>query len=484
MAFVTPTQSMLVRPGRHVDQSGRVYHPLLANWHNLPQADVSLTKLLAAMQSVFAVEPPVYAKPITHQHQPTLASGSRTPPAVPINPLVQRTQSPQPSSTSQYSQSPPTIPSKSYLGPNGAPVIPPKPNASNTPPRSLSPPPVPPPVPPNPLLQQQQYQQQQYQQQSRSTGAIYVQFPTSSQQGPAVPPPPANNQSSRSMNIPVSSQYTQLQYQQRGNGASPGTSPAFRSRQQFGQHPHAQDPNHQYNQPQYQQQQQQQQPQSYYPHDPTRQQPPQQQFYQPLPPPQQQYPIQSPTHLITPNSAASSPSKASTQQEQAQQELDCKTHELRAILAGRLVVAAQEVEGAMLRDFERMRESGVGVMEGETQVKGVLGRLNDEETKLRGNIEILGSKVAEMKVVIEKVQNAPEVQVDEILTSVSVVHNQLLDLIAEERALDDLIYQMSKALNAEKIELSVFMKHSRTLARDLFLKRALIKKIQLHIQMQ
>lgn len=34
MVFVNPTRDMLIRPGNHVDPSGRCYHPYLANWVN------------------------------------------------------------------------------------------------------------------------------------------------------------------------------------------------------------------------------------------------------------------------------------------------------------------------------------------------------------------------------------------------------------------------------------------------------------------
>lgn len=34
IVFVTPAKDMLIRPGNHVDPSGRCYHPYLANWIN------------------------------------------------------------------------------------------------------------------------------------------------------------------------------------------------------------------------------------------------------------------------------------------------------------------------------------------------------------------------------------------------------------------------------------------------------------------
>jgi ESCRT-I complex subunit TSG101 len=41
MAFVTTVKDMLIRPGNHVDPSGRCYHPYLANWVNY--SDVGIT---------------------------------------------------------------------------------------------------------------------------------------------------------------------------------------------------------------------------------------------------------------------------------------------------------------------------------------------------------------------------------------------------------------------------------------------------------
>ncbi|KAK4031701.1 UEV domain-containing protein [Parachaetomium inaequale] len=32
LAYVTPTETMVVRPGQHVDPQGQVYHPYLVGW--------------------------------------------------------------------------------------------------------------------------------------------------------------------------------------------------------------------------------------------------------------------------------------------------------------------------------------------------------------------------------------------------------------------------------------------------------------------
>jgi ESCRT-I complex subunit TSG101 len=58
--FVRPTQDMLINPSNEVDPNGRVYHSVLHSW-NFQSSN--LVQLLFALQNVFALHPPVYAKP-------------------------------------------------------------------------------------------------------------------------------------------------------------------------------------------------------------------------------------------------------------------------------------------------------------------------------------------------------------------------------------------------------------------------------------
>lgn len=45
LGYVTPTESMMVRPGQHVDPQGRIYHPYLVGWAEF--WDVSALFMLA-----------------------------------------------------------------------------------------------------------------------------------------------------------------------------------------------------------------------------------------------------------------------------------------------------------------------------------------------------------------------------------------------------------------------------------------------------
>ena len=41
MAFVKPTATMQIKPGRHVDANGRVYLPYLHEWKHVSTGDTS-----------------------------------------------------------------------------------------------------------------------------------------------------------------------------------------------------------------------------------------------------------------------------------------------------------------------------------------------------------------------------------------------------------------------------------------------------------
>ncbi|GAA5830468.1 hypothetical protein JCM5353_005856 [Sporobolomyces roseus] len=73
------------------------------------------------------------------------------------------------------------------------------------------------------------------------------------------------------------------------------------------------------------------------------------------------------------------------------------------------------------------------------------------------------------------------VDVDEIICGSTVVYTQLLDLVAEDAALEDTIYALGRALNSgtANIDLEQFLKRVRALAREQFIKRATINKILL-----
>ncbi|PWW75334.1 UEV-domain-containing protein [Tuber magnatum] len=91
--------------------------------------------------------------------------------------------------------------------------------------------------------------------------------------------------------------------------------------------------------------------------------------------------------------------------------------------------------------------------------------------------EILKERIAAAEGVIHDAEDREVPGVDAVVVGVTVVHAQLYELVTEDRAIEDTIYVLGKALDRERISLEVFLKHTRTLAREQFLLRALVKKI-------
>lgn len=76
-----------------------------------------------------------------------------------------------------------------------------------------------------------------------------------------------------------------------------------------------------------------------------------------------------------------------------------------------------------------------------------------------------------------------ELDLDAALVATSIAENQcvaadrLIDLVAEDQALGDTIYQVGRAFTAERPTLDRMLRHTRELAREQFMRRALARKI-------
>ncbi|CAH7685996.1 UEV domain-containing protein [Phakopsora pachyrhizi] len=94
-------------------------------------------------------------------------------------------------------------------------------------------------------------------------------------------------------------------------------------------------------------------------------------------------------------------------------------------------------------------------------------------------VEKLNERISDLK------ENRKVVPVEELVCSTTVLYNQLWELITDDLAIDDTIYQLARALNNsdpqqsadQAIDLDRFLKRIRALGREQFLKRCMINKI-------
>ncbi|KAK9490266.1 UEV domain-containing protein [Lipomyces doorenjongii] len=449
-AFVTPTAAMSLRPGNHVDTNGRVYHPYISYWNGTdPQTNI--LGLCAVLCDIFGKEPPVYGKP--QQQQLTLPSTQ------PSQPLQQFSQ---PSVATQhrnpFSPGPHTARHAAVHDDNlisfgtAAPSYNTAPNHSQAPayaPTAL-----------NFSQQQPPSYSPQYQQPSGPAPVSHLpQLPHQQVQHPT-PPVPQYQQPSGPAPVPHLPQLPNQQVQH-------PTPPV----------PHLpQLPN-----------QQVQHPTPSVPQTPHLQQPA---VYPPQTPshangyslPSLSYPAGQPLTSIPPRDIIDeSPPTVPSLSNQSAPALPPHPEQKRLLndIAAVLQKKATEAQPKLQQQADHLRNTLDMLRRTEANLASEQSELTRVSEACSRNKAILKDKIRQAEDAIIEASQRGEVSVDEIVCAEAVVFNQLYELAADDLAIEDTIYVLGKALDRERISLDDFLKHARTLAREQFMKRALVRKIAL-----
>jgi ESCRT-I complex subunit TSG101 len=121
-----------------------------------------------------------------------------------------------------------------------------------------------------------------------------------------------------------------------------------------------------------------------------------------------------------------------------------------------------------------------------------IASLNNLHTTLQSNVSILQHSlhqadgvIADAKRRITSDSSAPGRStkpaaglpaIDEVLVAPTVVGKQIYDLVAEERGIQRAIYALQSALVKGRVGVDTWARHTRSLAREAFLKKALVRK--------
>ncbi|KAI0283138.1 UEV domain-containing protein [Russula aff. rugulosa BPL654] len=141
------------------------------------------------------------------------------------------------------------------------------------------------------------------------------------------------------------------------------------------------------------------------------------------------------------------------------------------------------VSQAMTLDGERLRAQQADLLKGVPAIRDEMGRLEAVRDVCRGVADRLREVVQTAERGVTELRRKGDPPVDELVCSTSIVHNQLIDLVAEDNAIEDTIYHLHRALNAGRIDLDRFLRTTRVLAEEQFMKRALIERIQTSLPM-
>ncbi|KAL5529055.1 hypothetical protein ACEPAG_5029 [Sanghuangporus baumii] len=501
LVYVVPTSDMLVRPSAQVDHSGRCSIDYIANWHRKPEA-CSLTSLLESMQSHFSNEPPLYAKsrsrppdrPLSttssavssssaafraaasdrgHVSQPDESSAPPRLPAKPFSPspgsvvapvtitsvLVGGTSS---VSSGQSGQSSPAslsqTPASTYSHATGTdirdsrpPPVPPHPpghspilgairssapspivvshdadqGTQRPPPYASGSPPVPPrpPVPPSPFTHQ--------------TVASLPPVANGQVHPTTVTPPPVPPQSYSQPALPL---------QPAVSGLPKKVAP--HPTQQFANLPIYRPPSAPFQ----------------FQSAPAR------------PPPS----LPPPDLLDEDDELRANPSSSITSIESAPpppRPPNPQTVALHNALLSSFHDAVQRLATTHADTLARQRAAQAELLAAPEAIRDESARLQ----AVRDVCRVVGDRwetlVTDGERQLGEMRRRGEVSVDEMVCASSIVGNQLINLVAEDNAIEDTIYHLHRALNSGRIDLERFLRTTRVLAEEQFLKRALIEKI-------
>ncbi|KAF2821927.1 UEV-domain-containing protein [Ophiobolus disseminans] len=483
IVYITPSQDMVVRPGQHVSGDGRVYHPYLAQWEKYWDKS-TLFDFLAVLRGVFAKEPPVRSR----QPQPHSTPAQPAPPPVPPPPAEWRR-------SVHGGQSASSPPAPAQQGP-APPPRPPKPGEQGpyTPQPSRDRYSQPPPLPPHPPPQPQA--PSTYQQGQRSSYGTPAQWQQHA-------PPPAQNvprQASYDMSpIAAGSRpprpHVQAQgYQPApyglGSPVSPLTPDGQRPTSRYGQpapppqqHPRMPHTQHQQGPPPSQQQYNPPPPTQQYQQPPARgypqqQQPPYQQYPQ-HPPQQAPPPPKPPIDLLDDSLEVTIPSQSGPQAPlpvplvPPNPEKDA----LLSALSQALVSQIRQTVNSNISAIPPLRSQQAALQTAYSRLQAELSELQQLDAALASNEQILKGAMLEADRVMDDARRRKAPDVDDVLVAPTFVGGQLYALAAEEKGIADALFVLGRALDRGRVGAEVFVKQTRSLARDQFLKKALIRKI-------
>ncbi|KAI0420577.1 UEV domain-containing protein [Xylaria grammica] len=453
LGYVTPTDTMMVRPGQHVDPQGRIYHPYLVRWAEFWDKS-SLIDFIAILRDIFAKEPPVVSRQqLRPAQQQSQSTPSPTPPPVPPLPPNMARPPPRPTQSPQASDPrPPPPPPKGDDLPQAIPTpnvrtdgppLPPLPqqgvrrqpsqHTANQPERQVAPPPnrlsrydTAPPLPP-----------QGPQPHTQPPGNPQVQ-----------PPPHAYTQAPP--NVQYHGQQQQPGYSQEVPPAS-SQQPQDHRRQSY--IPGAAEPPSYTGGPPPNWQQ------------PTPRQPPPQPVAKPPPPPDL---MDEPLTLALP-----SPSNFPAPPIPPNPEKDALLRQLALTLYAMRQRARQQNQSS-LDGLSAQRTAMLNALQ---NIQNDSATLNPLSNLLASNTTVLQSSLGEADAVINNSKTHRPPAIDDLLVAPTVVGNQLYDVVAEERALGDAIFVLGRAVERGRISPAVFAKTTRGLAREWYLKKALARKI-------
>eukprot|EP01091_Cochliopodium_minus_P000898 TRINITY_DN107_c0_g1_i1.p1 TRINITY_DN107_c0_g1~~TRINITY_DN107_c0_g1_i1.p1 ORF type:complete len:431 (+),score=127.43 TRINITY_DN107_c0_g1_i1:33-1325(+) len=161
---------------------------------------------------------------------------------------------------------------------------------------------------------------------------------------------------------------------------------------------------------------------------------------------------------------------------QQPQQIDPKI-ELISKLSTNLITELEKQAKSTIGEANEMNKVQLELTNRESSIENTLTSYNNEILSLNNSINFYQLRINNVDEWISKNNSNEEISVDSIVVPTSVLSNQLLNLVAENFAIDDTIHKLTDAFYQNVVDQDFFVKNMRDLTRDQFIKLSLIKKI-------
>uniref|UniRef100_A0AAQ5XQY4 UEV domain-containing protein n=1 Tax=Amphiprion ocellaris TaxID=80972 RepID=A0AAQ5XQY4_AMPOC len=124
-------------------------------------------------------------------------------------------------------------------------------------------------------------------------------------------------------------------------------------------------------------------------------------------------------------------------------------------------------------ELDALKRTEEDLKKGHQKLEEMVSRLDQEVTEVDRNIELLKRKDEELSEALEKMENQSENNdIDDVIVPTAPLYKQILNLYAEENAIEDTIFYLGEALRRGVIDLEVFLKvttlHTRKCVKETF----------------
>ncbi|EFX03900.1 endosomal sorting complex protein [Grosmannia clavigera kw1407] len=154
-------------------------------------------------------------------------------------------------------------------------------------------------------------------------------------------------------------------------------------------------------------------------------------------------------------------------------EKDILLHELGRVLA-QARIRSRDQDASTLAGLQAQRSA---MLDAASRLQQDMSEVAQLSALLTSNTNLLHESLAAADGVIQRGHQTRPPAIDDLLVAPTVVAGQLYDLVAEERALADSVFMLGRAVEHGRISPAVFAKMTRSLAREWYLKKALVRKV-------